>query len=71
MTNSSFPTTLALANGSGGIPSNSDNTYQYTVKNTVNPPTFCITATNGSQSYKIDQDSPPSAGGCLGHEQGG
>lgn len=48
VTNGSFPTSLTLANGGKGVPSSSGNSYQYTVNNTVNPPTFCITETNGS-----------------------
>lgn len=71
VTDGSFPTVLNLANGGKGIPFSSGNSYQYTVDNTVNPPKFCITATNGSQSYKIDQDNQPSVGGCPGHSQGG
>lgn len=46
--------------------------YQYSVNNTVNPATYCVTATSGNTSYKASSTSAtPSAGGCAGHGQGG
>lgn len=45
---------------------------QYTVNNAATPKTFCLTATNGTQSYFVsDSQSTPQAGGCAGHGQGG
>ena len=62
-----FPTDLA----SIGI-TNSDVSYQYSVNNSTNPATYCITATTGSTSYKASSTSPtPSSGGCAGHGTGG
>lgn len=48
-----------------------DITYQYSVNNTTDPKTYCITATNGTTSYKTTQSSSPASGGCNGHGQGG
>ena len=64
--NGLYPTQLSDA----GI-TNSSTTYQYTVNNSTNPKTFCITATNGTTSYYITSTSIPTSGGCAGHGQGG
>lgn len=69
--NGSYPTSLAAANGGQGIPASSDTTYQYSYDNSVSPQTFCITATNGTTSYFINQDSSPASGACAGHTNGG
>lgn len=61
---SSFPTTLALANGGKGIPSSSGTSYTYAVSNTTTPPTFCITATKNNISYNITQDGNSQPGIC-------
>lgn len=51
-----------------GITNSSDVTYQYS--SSAN--TYCLTATNGTTSYKISSTSAtPTAGGCAGHSQGG
>lgn len=68
----SYPLTVASANGGQGLPASSGTTYQYTVDNSVNPPTFCLTATNGSTSYFTTQNGgAPTAGACPGHAVGG
>ena len=55
-----------------GITNTADVSYQYSVNNTTNPATYCITATNGSTSYKSSSaSSTPSSGGCAGHGVGG
>ena len=64
VTNSSFPTTLALANGGKGIPSSSGTTYAYAVSNTTIPQTFCITATKNNINYNITQDGNSQPGIC-------
>ena len=47
-------------------------TYQYSVNNSANPATYCVTVTNGTTSYKASSTSQaPSAGGCAGHGQNG
>ena len=63
-----YPADLATI----GINDTSDVTYQYSVNNSANPATYCVTATSGSTSYKISNTSQaPSQGGCAGHGQGG
>lgn len=51
--------------------SSNGTSYQLTVNNNANPPTFCITGTNSATSYKITENSPPLPGSCPGHWQGG
>lgn len=62
-----YPPDLATA----GINNTDGVTYQYTVNNTANPPTFCITATAGNVSYKVTDSTTPASGGCAGHGVGG
>lgn len=71
ITNSTYPTNLAAANGGKGIPASSGTSYQYSYNNNSNPQTFCITATKGTTSYEITNDSVPTIGGCPGHGVGG
>lgn len=64
--NSSYPPDLTAAEIT-------DTTnLQYSVNNSANPATFCITASSGSSSYYVNQSSStPIKGGCAGHGQGG
>ena len=63
-----YPATL----GSVDINDGNSVTYQYSVNNSANPATYCITATNGTTSYKISStNTTPTIGGCPGHGQGG
>lgn len=64
VTNSSFPTSLALANGGKGIPASSGTVYAYAVSNTTTPQTFCITATKNNINYNITQDGSSQPGIC-------
>jgi len=49
-----------------GIANNGDTSYQYT--SSAAPKSFCITATNGNQSYYISNTvSTPTSGSCAGH----
>ncbi len=51
---------------------NSSTSYQYSFNNSVTPQTYCVTATNGSTSYKVSSTATaPSSGGCAGHGVGG
>jgi prepilin-type N-terminal cleavage/methylation domain-containing protein len=51
-----------------GITNTSDVTYQYS--SSAN--TYCLTATNGTTSYKISNTTAnPTVGGCAGHGVGG
>lgn len=63
-----YPADLAAID----INNTSDVTYQYSVNNSANPATYCVTATSGTTSYKSSSTSPaPTSGGCAGHGQGG
>ncbi|MNX47430.1 Fimbrial protein precursor [compost metagenome] len=62
----SYPTDLTTAGVSD--PSN----LQYSVNNSSNPASYCLTATNGSLSYfQGTNQFTPQSGGCAGHGQGG
>lgn len=37
----------------------------FTPNNATSPQTFCLTATNGTTNYFINQDSTPASGGCA------
>lgn len=55
-----------------GVTDGNNITYQYTVNNSTNPPTYCVTATTGPTSYKASSTATtPTSGGCAGHGQGG
>lgn len=66
-----YPATTATANNGSGLKTSANTTYQYSVNNAVSPQTFCLTATTGTISYYISQDSIPQSGGCAGHTVGG
>ena len=59
-----YPATLAVANNGTGIDFPSNTTTTYTVDNTDTPNTFCLTATQNSQTYFITQESRPLSGPC-------
>jgi len=62
-----YPADLATV----GI-TDSDTTYQYSVNNSASPRTFCITGTNGSQSFYLSSSNPGVvSGACAGHGAGG
>jgi len=62
ITNGVYPATLALANGGIGVKSSPGTTYQYGTTG-GSQQTFCVTATNGGQSYNINQDGAIVMGG--------
>lgn len=63
-----YPADLASA----GITNTGSVSFQYTVDNSTNPPTYCMTATTSSTSYKASSSATtPVSGGCPGHSQGG
>jgi prepilin-type N-terminal cleavage/methylation domain-containing protein len=64
VTNSSFPTSLPLANGGNGVPSSSGTVYTYAASNTSPFQTFCITATKNNIDYNITQDGSSQPGIC-------
>jgi len=66
--NGAFPADLATI----GITNANTTTFQYTVNNSATPQTYCVTATNGTTSYKSSSAAPvPVSGGCVGHGIGG
>jgi prepilin-type N-terminal cleavage/methylation domain-containing protein len=63
-----YPATLS----SVGINDADSTTFQYSVNNTSNPKTFCITATSSNSSYSVSNElSTPKVGGCPGHSANG
>ena len=66
--NSTYPSTLTAA----GIDTAGSTTYQFSVDTSTNPQTYCVTATNGTTSYKADSvNTSPVSGACAGHGVGG
>lgn len=54
-----------------GLKSGSGTTYQYSVDNTANPRTFCLSASNGTTSYYVNNIGGPYAGLCAGQAAAG
>lgn len=52
--NSTYPTSPSGMNPPTTLRAGSNTTYQYTVDNAANPPTYCLTATNAIQTYHIN-----------------
>jgi prepilin-type N-terminal cleavage/methylation domain-containing protein len=66
--NGSFALTATAVDENRGLPASQGTAYQYTSDGS----SFCITATNGTTSYKISNANPsPTAGGCPGHSANG
>lgn len=64
--NGQYPTDTSAIKKSSGT------TFQYTVNNSTNPPTFCLTATNPNipTGYNVSStNGTPTAGLCAGHVQ--
>ena len=65
--NSTFPLTISCTIPDSGtnkcIKNSNGNTYTYNANNNINPPTFGLTASNGSQSYNISQAGNMLSGG--------
>ena len=60
-----YPATVAAANGGQGLKSSPGITYRYAVDNTVNPQTYCLSATNGTVFYSLTDSSAPTTGSCV------
>ena len=59
-----YPANLAAAD----IANNGNTTYQYSVNNSTNPKTYCVTATASTLSYySSNTQTAPIAGACPGH----
>jgi hypothetical protein len=63
--NNTLPTSLATANGGGGIKfSPGTSTPDYFYNNNALPPTFCLSATNNNNTYFIMPETTPTLGKC-------
>ena len=62
-----YPASLAAANGNKGISASPDTTLRYGFNNNVSPQTFCVSATKGTTSYKITNDSASVSGDCTSY----
>lgn len=72
VTQSAYPTTVSLANNGAGLKASAGTTYQYTVNNSNNPQTYCLTATNATTSYYVtNANNIPTSGACPGQSPGG
>jgi len=68
--NGSYPADFATFTTLMGT--TTDTSYQYTVNNSTSPATYCVTATIGATSYKVDSvATSPASGACAGHGSGG
>lgn len=69
--NGSYPASLSETDNGNGVPSSAGTTYQYSVDNSANPSTFCVTAVNGSTVYHVTDSAGPVAGTCPGDNSTG
>jgi len=69
--NGQYPATMAAADNGNGLQHSSTTQLTYTVDNTATPPTFCLTASNGSLHYMITQDGSMTSGICPGQSVAG
>jgi prepilin-type N-terminal cleavage/methylation domain-containing protein len=61
-----YPVSLGAADSGRGIKSSSGSVLQYSVVNTTNPATFCLSEANGLVAYYVTQSSTPKEGLCPG-----
>lgn len=63
--NGKFPAAAELANGGKGLQGSPNTTYRYSVDNTSNPQSFCLTATDGGKIYSLTEQTTATEGGCV------
>jgi len=69
VTTGSYPQNLSDTDENRGVPASNGTTYQYRYNADG---TYCLTATNGAQTYSIESTNPtPKQGACAGHGAGG
>jgi prepilin-type N-terminal cleavage/methylation domain-containing protein len=69
-TNGSYPNDLSTINNGNPMPTADGTTYAYHPTNSN--ANYCVTVTNGSNSFKVTDTSPaPTQGGCAGDGVGG
>ena len=66
-----YPASLAIADSGKGIVADSGATYQYSVDNSVSPPTFCVTYVKAGLAYYINESGRSLSGVCPGHSASG
>ena len=59
-----YPASLSAINSGQGLVASNGATLQYTVDNTAEPKKFCVTATNGSIVYSVNQNNSIKEGTC-------
>src|SRR5665648_279507 len=62
---SNYPATVSSANGAQGLKASPGTTYRYSVNNSVDPQSFCLSAQNGSIFYMTTESTTPSEGSCV------
>ena len=68
VTGSAYPADLASANGNKGIAScTGTTTCIYAVNNSLTPQGFCLAVTKNLTTYRITNDSSPTAGDCQSY----
>lgn len=60
-----FPAAIGLANNGKGLQGSPNTTYRYSVDNTANPQSFCLTATDGGKIYSVTDTTNAAEGGCV------
>lgn len=65
--NGAYPVSLAVARQGKGLEPSGDSTYEYSVNNAVNPPTYCLSVTQGAVGMHVDQTGVIAEGVCEGH----
>lgn len=61
---SSYPESISDADKGGGLPASEDTSYLYEVDNGDEPPTYCLTATNGTKTFNITEQGSVAEGAC-------
>ena len=64
-----FPDSVEDADRGKGLAASADTSYQYTVNNSVDPPTFCLTGTNGMIALYVTEQGVVNKGVCTGHTE--
>lgn len=69
-TNGTYPSDLSTINNGNPMPTTDGSTYSYHPGSSNS--SYCVTVTNGNNSYKVTDTAPqPTAGGCPGDGVGG
>lgn len=73
--NGAFPTAIDCSASPAAqticLKTSGNNSYQYAVNNSTTPQSYCVTITNGTNSYYISNANAITQGACAGHTIGG